>query len=58
MISKFSTELPALARRRVMSNVLNLVAPSFIGVSYLTQAIEMKKSLEGFGAKFNLPGTI
>lgn len=38
-----------------MSNVLNLVAPSFIGVSYLTQAIEMKKSLEGFGAKFNLP---
>jgi len=38
-----------------MSNVLNLVAPSFISVSYLTQAIEMKNVLEGFGAKFTLP---
>ena len=38
-----------------MSNVLNLVAPSFIGISYLSQALEMKGLLETFGAKFDLP---
>ena len=38
-----------------MSNVLNSVAPSFISVSYLEQAIEMKKMLERYGAKFTLP---
>ena len=38
-----------------MSNVLNQVAPSFIGISYLSQALEMKNLLETFGAEFNLP---
>ena len=38
-----------------MSNVLNLVAPSFIGISYLSQALEMKNLLETYGAKFDLP---
>ena len=38
-----------------MSNVLNLVAPSFIGISYLNQAMEMKMALEKFGAQFDLP---
>lgn len=38
-----------------MSNALNQVAPSFIGISYLAQALEMKDLLETFGAKFDLP---
>lgn len=38
-----------------MSNVLNSVAPSFISVSYLEQAIEMKKMLERYGGQFTLP---
>jgi len=38
-----------------MSNVLNQVAPSFIGISYLAQAVEMKNLLETYGAKFDLP---
>lgn len=38
-----------------MSNVLNQVAPSFIGISYLAQALEMKKLLGTYGANFTLP---
>lgn len=40
-----------------MANVLNAVAPSFIGVSYFEQALQMKKQLESFGAKFELPAS-
>jgi len=38
-----------------MANVLNIVAPSFIGITYLQQALEMKDSLERLQAKFDLP---
>jgi len=38
-----------------MSNVLNQVAPSFIGISYLAQALEMRKLLGTYGAEFTLP---